>query len=182
MSKATIFYLLAVFIVSFMADFGFQLGYYYLSVKSNPQAFVGVKTLWDYKTGFIGDMLLLPVINCLIVYIFLTLKITFKKRTIMVLALLSLLGDFLIHALQGVLNLTNWSMPKPFLWNPVSLWHMISFFFQILFILSFFYAAFAKRDAIGLSSRAHRAGIAASLLILVFLVMFFFDYRRLFGI
>lgn len=51
---------------------------------------------------------------------------------------LALILDIAAHYVQGRLKLVNWSMPKPFKWNFAGYWHMISFPFQIGYILLFF--------------------------------------------
>lgn len=177
-----IFYLLLIFALSFIANWGVQLSYYYLTIAQNPLAFNGLKTLMNYQTGVIGDALLLPIMNDLMFYCLFSLKLTLKKLPLLKIAILSLSVDFLIHALQGALGLTNWSMPKPFQWNLVSYWHMISLFFQLFLILLFFYSAFRYSREIKANRRINNTALAALVLFLIFLVLFIHDYNWLFGI
>ncbi|MEX2028581.1 MAG: hypothetical protein WD988_03755 [Candidatus Curtissbacteria bacterium] len=180
MPRKLVFYLALVFVISFLADWGFQFGYWWWRVSNDPQAFDGVKTLWDYKSGFIGDMILLPVLNCLTFYVFFKLKVAIKKLPIFVIAIFSAMGVLAMHGLQGVLGLTNWSMRSPFAWNPVSVWHMFSAFFQLGAIFTFFYLIFRFRGEVVQDKRINGAAISGVALLLIFVGMFVSDYYGVF--
>lgn len=182
MKSRLIFYLLLIFALSFIANWGIQLSYYYFTIAQNPLAFNGLKTLMNYQTGVIGDALLLPIMNDLMFYCLFSLKLNFKKLPLLKIAIISLSVDLLIHALQGTLEITNWSMPKPFQWNLVSYWHMISLFFQLLLIFLFFYSVFRYSREIEAKRRINNTALVALVLFLIFLVLFIHDYSWLFGI
>lgn len=182
MKYKLIFYLLLILALSFIANWGVQLSYYYFTIAQNPLAFNGLKTLLDYQSGVIGDTLLLPIMNDLMFYCLFSLKLTLKKLPFIKIAILSLAADFLIHTLQGALGLTNWSMPKPFQWNLVSYWHMITLFLQLFLIFLFFYSVFRYSREMSVNRRINNAGLAALVLFLIFLVLFLHDYSWLLGI
>jgi len=175
-------YLALTLVISLVFNWFIQLFYYMYEIRINPDAFAGVKTLFDYQTGIIGDVLLLPIINMLILFVFLNLPKEVKKLPILGISVVGALGDFFMHYMQGHLKLTNWSMPIPFHWNFVTYWHMVSLFFQLSFIFAFFYLLFRypksfKTDPWVLDSAA---GVIS--LLLVFIILFMHDYNFLFGL
>lgn len=151
-----------------------QYSYYIFESVRDPHAFSGERTLVDYRTGFIGDLILLPIINCLILYIILRSKFRFTRSGYFYLATAGLIADILLHFFQGYLRLTNWSMPSPFRWDFVGYWHMFSFFFQISFVILFLYLAltgiYKKSEPI---LRATQSVVA---LMTTFIVLFLYDY------
>ena len=166
-------YILVMFI-SLLANWMVQLGYYEYTIRTNPLAFTGERTLLDYKTGIIGDVIVIPLMNAAILYVLLQLKPTFNRVHYVGLAACGLAADALLHFMQGTLKLANWSMPVPFNWDFVGYWHMFSFFFQISFVFLFFYLAYQswlRRDV-----KALRATCIVIVLILTFLVLFMYDY------
>jgi hypothetical protein len=138
-SISPIWYYLLIITLSLIANWFVQLGYYFYKVHINTLAFSGERTLADYTTGFIGDALLLPVMNAAILFVILKSKIRLVRRDFCYIVPIGLVADILLHFLQGYLKLTNWSMPRPFQWDFVSYWHMVSFFFQISFVFLFLY-------------------------------------------
>jgi hypothetical protein len=175
-------YLALTIVISLTFNWFVQLFYYMYEININPQAFAGVKTLFDYQTGIIGDVLLLPIINMLILFVFISLPKDVKKLPFLGVAVAGALGDFFMHFMQGHLKLTNWSMPHPFEWNFVTYWHMFSLFFQLGFIFAFFYLMVCywrdlKKDPWVMDSAA---GVIS--LLLVFIILFMHDYNFLFGL
>lgn len=137
-------YYVAIILVSLIANWFVQLGYYLYETSRNPLVFHGERTLMDYKTGFIGDLVLIPIMNAVILYIILKSKSNLVRLHLYHVALCGLLADILLHFFQGYLRLTNWSMPRPFQWDFVSYWHMVSFFFQISFVILFVYVTIRR--------------------------------------
>lgn len=164
----------AVAFTGLVLDWFAQLGYFLYKTHLNPAAFQGQRTLFDYKTGFIGDLILLPLMNIAMLYVVLHSSVKLTRRHFVWVGACGLLADALLHFLQGYLKLTNWSMPAPFQWDFVSYWHMFSFFFQISFVFLFFYLAakalFSRDQAVP------RAVFVVFGCIGIFLALFMYDY------
>lgn len=126
-------------LVSLFLNWFVQLGYYLYKKRQNPRAFVGQRTLLDYKTGYLGDGVIVPLINILIYYVIIKTGYRLQVYELVFAFTLALLIDILAHYLQGRLKLTNWSMPEPFRWNFAGHWHMVSFPIQITYILLYYY-------------------------------------------
>ena len=179
--KYYIYYIL-VFLGSLFTDWIIQFTYYIYKVSLDPGAFRGVKTLFDYNSGIIGDSLLLPSINVLILYLIYSLPVRLKRSLLIKIGFLGVLGDILINYFQGKLNLINWSMPTPFRWSFIGYSHMATFFLQWSYILIFFYILLAHLSQIRKNRQLSEATIAASVLLLIFFVLFLNDYNWLFGL
>lgn len=177
MFKKHFLYYLAVFLISLFADWIIQLTYYLYKTAANPDAFDGLRTLFDYNSGKIGDFILLPITNVLILYLILSLNLKIPKADFKKIIALGFLGDILLHFVQGILNLTNWSMPEPFHWSFVGLNHMVTFFFQWTYLVVFFYLVIKRFDQIKRQNSLVLATIFAFALLLIFMVLFLHDYH-----
>lgn len=172
-------YFILVFVISILANWAVQMIYYYYMILQNPQAFNGVRTLFDYQTGFIGDTIIVPLMNTMILFSFLAAKFKLKTRVLFSGVLVGFFGDVLLHFMQGELKLTNWSMPKPFEWNFVSYWHMISFFFQLTYITLFFILLFEHKSRNVKKGPLIFAITTVLSLMILFIALFLQDYRGL---
>lgn len=170
-------YYVLIVCISLLFNWFIQLAYFLYRTHINPHAFAGERTLLDYTTGVIGDVVIVPLINVTILYIALHTPVRLSRKLVLWIAGSSLLIDIATHFFQGYLRLTNWSMPKPFEWDFVSYWHMISYFFQMSFIVLFLYlvAQGAFRRGAGIL-HATRAVFA---LMATFVVLFVWDYLPL---
>lgn len=123
--------------LSLINNWGVQLGYYIYRKAKDPDAFWGQRTLLQYYTGYIGDVIIVPLINILIYYFM--VNIGYKPRLFELVGAYgaALVLDFFTHFYQGKTKMTNWSMPRPFRWNFAGYWHMISFPIQISYLLLF---------------------------------------------
>lgn len=166
-------YVLVAF-VSLTCNWFAQLAYYEIVIHHNALAFSGEQTLFDYKTGIIGDVLLLPIINAGILYVLLHRRPILTRFPYVSAILVGLFVDGLLNFLQGFLKLTNWSMPKPYEWDFVSYWHMASFLLQISFVLLFFYTVMRPGKVLNLKVRRITEGILG--LMSVFVLLFLYDY------
>lgn len=167
--------------MSLVADWLVQMSYFFYKTGVDPRAFAGRKTLFEYQTGVIGDLVILPLVNVLIFFILWKIKFRFDKKTFFIIIPIGLAGDFFIHYMQGVLKLVNWTMPVPFQWNFGSYWHMFSFFFQWSYIVLFFLIFFKKKQNIFKDLWLKDASAFIFLLLLIFVGLFLYDYHFLFG-
>ncbi len=172
---------IAVYAISFVWNYLVQLGYYVWEKRKNPHAFSGQRTLLQYYTGYLGDGVIVPIINILIYYIIVRLGEGLEGigglEGLGIMLALALVVDFGIHYLQGNLKLTNWSMPKPFVWNFAGHWHMVSFPIQISYLLIFFYIVFTRWNTILTQQSLIASVIGVFALMLFFLYLFVKDTR-----
>ncbi|MCL5675844.1 MAG: hypothetical protein M1120_01825 [Patescibacteria group bacterium] len=167
----------AVFIISLFLNWLVQLFYYLVTVSYNPGAFLGKRILLDYTTGVIGDGLIVPVINVFILNFLILSRVKLNKLVTIAVLVLSLLTDFLAHFFQGLLNLTNWSMPRPFQWNFAGYWHMVSLFLQMTYLYLFFYAVTVSHVRIRKDIKLQACVVGVFSLMLLFLILFLKDNR-----
>lgn len=182
MKRSYIKYLAIVYLVTFAADWLVQMIYYYYESSVNPHAFFGLRTLYDYQTGFIGDTIIVPIMNVMILFTFLVARFKPSIRALSTGALIGFLCDLFVHFMQGELKLVNWSMPKPFEWNTVSYWHMVSFFFQLTFIALFFILLVGKKPKRAKHTQLFVGITSVLALMVVFIAMFWHDYHNLFSL
>lgn len=154
-----------IYLVSFILNYGVQLSYYFWKKGT----FAGQRTLLNYYTGYLGDGIIVPVINIFIYYIIVNTGI---PKNILPFVFLALILDFFTHYLQGKLKLINWSMPKPFKWNFAGYWHMVSFPIQISYLLMFFYIVFSRWNTILTQSSLVAATAGVFSLGILFLMLF----------
>lgn len=169
-----VWYYAAIIVVSLVMNWFVQLGYFLYMTHLNPHVFDGERTLVDYTTGFVGDVVICPLINVCILYIVLRSAVKLSRISLMAVAVCGLLADALLHFFQGYLKLTNWSMPQPYAWDFVSYWHMVSFFFQISFVILFVYMVL--RGVTWKDRRLTGATYAVFVLMTIFMALFVWDY------
>lgn len=173
-------------ILSIILNWGVQLSYYLWRKHQNKRSFAGQKTLLEYYTGYIGDGVIVPIINVLIYFIIVNIS---KIREIGVIRgiggirglflalVVGLMVDILAHYLQGRLKLTNWSMPRPFKWNFAGRWHMVSFPIQIGYLALFLGVTAANLKLVLTSGNILLATSAVLSLMLLFCFLYGKDNR-----
>lgn len=173
--KKRLVWIILIIIASLILDWLMQLSFYFYTINQNPLAFQGQKTLLEYLTGVIGDGVIAPIINVLVFVFFTTIHLKPQKKTIVKMFILALITDILVHFFQGAFSLTNWSMPKPFAWNFAGYWHMISLPIQMTYLYYFFYTMVVKWKEVKKNVVLKRSITAVFGLMLLFVVLFFFD-------
>lgn len=177
-----------VFIASFILNYGVQLSYYVWKKRRNPRAFAGEKTLLQYYTGYIGDGIIVALINILIYYIIVRLGVKegpegvgglgelIKRQPMGALFSLAITIDVVTHYIQGKAKMINWSMPKPFHWTFPGYWHMVSLPIQATYLLLFFRLLVENRWRIVGSWQLLMATGGVLALMAVFFVLYRIDY------
>lgn len=175
--KKTLYWALVILILSLTLNWFVQLSYYIYKINLQPLAFQGQKTLLEYLTGIIGDGLIAPIINVVVFVFFTTIHLKPQKRTVIKMFALALITDILVHFFQGALSLTNWSMPKPFVWNFAGYWHMVSLPTQMTYLYYFFYTVVKNWREVKNKVALKKPILAVFGLMLLFVVLFFIDNR-----
>lgn len=166
---------IVIIIISLLLNWLVQLVYYLYKVRKNPTAFGSHRTLLDYYTGYIGDGIILPILNVLIFFLLSSLNFPLDNLIISLSVGMGILANFLVHYFQGKKGLTNWSMPEPFEWNFAGKWHMISFPIQASYIAVFLNILFFKNEIIDRTGQISMI-FAVFALMFLFIVLFVKDY------
>ncbi len=166
---------IGIIIISLIMNWGVQLSYYLRSKRKNKQAFAGQKTLLQYYTGYLGDGIIVPLINILICYVIERSGVPITQNIIIGMLGVGILFDIAAHYFQGIFKLTNWSMPKPFRWNFAGYWHMVSFPIQIAYLVYFFWLLMIDWFYVWHTSETKLAMIGVWMLMALFVVLYMLD-------
>lgn len=133
-TKAIVSTGLATFFFGFGA--GAILNLYLISIHSPLIA--NLRSSLSFKSSIYGDGILLPIVN-MIMMAFLYDKKNFVTRKSLG---FGFLGGFLItsyfHVSQALQGLVNWSMPTPWHWNFLGVWHGL-YMFSVTSLIALFY-------------------------------------------
>lgn len=128
----------------------------------------------DYKSSIIGDGLLLPAVNMLIVSVLRAHSDLVTTGPLVVAAALGVGITAYFHVVQAVRGLVNWTMPEPWHWNVLGVWHAV-YMFAVASLLSLFYVV----SAVGVARGGGPTGfevLAVTLGLLAFLALLRLDY------
>ncbi len=120
--------------------FGFGAGailnLYLISVNSPLVA--NLRSSLSFKSSIYGDGILLPIVNMVMVAFLYKRKELVRKYTLTA----GFLGGFLItayfHITQALQGLVNWTMPTPWHWNMLGLWHGL-YMLSVTSLITLFY-------------------------------------------
>lgn len=126
-----------------------------------------------YQSAIFGDGILLPIVNMTIASFLIKYKKSVTKKQITSALCIGLLITIYFHVSQAVNHLVNWTMPTPWHWNILGLWHAI-YMFSVCSFLSLFYLVTVK-----LSHRNRRLPEEVFVVtagIIIFLILLHLDY------
>lgn len=109
---------------------------YLLSIHSALVS--SLRSSLSFKSSIFGDGFILPVANMVAASFLLNHKNRISKKTLRSSITIGLLITAYFHINQAVNGLVNWSMPTPWHWNILGLWHAI-YMFSVCTFLSCFY-------------------------------------------
>lgn len=131
--KAIITTGIATFFFGFGA--GAILNLYLISINSPLVA--NLRSSLSFKSSIYGDGILLPIVNMIMVAFLYDNKKFVNKKTLS----FGFLGGGLItawfHVNQALQGLVNWTMPTPWHWNFLGLWHAV-YMFSVTSLISLF--------------------------------------------
>ncbi len=87
----------------------------------------------NFVSSILGDGLVLPIVNMLIASFILKNSVLISKLNIIFGIIFGLVITLYFYITQAVEGLVNWSMPTPWHWNFLGIWH----FFYMLSVASF---------------------------------------------
>jgi len=155
--------------------FGFGAGailnLYLLAIHS--PLVVQLRSSLMFVSSILGDGIILPIVNMLIVSSLIKNK-EFISRLIVALSLFcGLIITLYFHITQAVQGLVNWTMPKPWEWNFLGVWHAL-YMFAVGSLISLFYIVLVI--SIAKRKRFAKEGALVTLGIILFLVLLRLDY------
>lgn len=155
--------------------FGFLAGaivnYYLLSI--NSPLVTTFRASLTYISAIIGDGIILPIVNMIIASFLLVNKKQVTKN-IFHMALVFGLGITLyFHITQAMTGLVNWTMPTPWHWNILGVWHA-GYMFSVSSLISCFYLVVIKMTKQKMS--VVKEVILVTVGIALFLVLLRLDY------
>lgn len=165
-----------VFIVGFLTFFsGFAapagLNLYLLAIHS--PLVLQFRSSLMFISSIIGDGIVLPAVNMLIVSSLIENK-EFVSRLKVVLSLLFGLAITLyFHITQAVQGLVNWTMPKPWEWNFLGVWHAL-YMLTVSSLISLFYIVLIFN--IASHKRFTKEAVLVTLGIVLFIILLRLDY------
>ncbi len=120
--------------------FGFFAGavasFYLLSIHSALVS--GLRTSLNFKSAIFGDGIILPAANMFAASFLITNAASVTKRILRSSLLLGTLVTVYFHLNQAINGLVNWSMPTPWHWNILGVWHA-AYMFSVCTFLALFY-------------------------------------------
>jgi hypothetical protein len=141
----------------------------YLSAVKSPLV-ADLRASLSYVSSIVGDGVLLPLVNMLVVSALLAHR-ELLTTPVWIAALVAGLGvTAYFHVVQAVRGLVNWTMPEPWHWNILGVWHA-GYMLAVATLLSLFYiaavAGFVRGDGIPLWQQGTvTAGIMAFFVLL----------------
>jgi hypothetical protein len=132
---------LATFFFGFGA--GALLNFYLILTDSSLLS--GLRGSLNYISSIIGDGILLPVVNMIVVSFLRKNRAFISRASVAVALTLGLLITMYFHVAQAVQGLTNWAMPSPWHWNLLGVWHAVYMMSVSSLLCLFFVTVFTSR-------------------------------------
>jgi len=166
--------IIAVGIATFFFGFGLGaiLNIYLLAI--NSPLVLNFRGSLTFISSILGDGIILPVVSMLAVSFLLNNKEFVNKLTIILGLISGLLITIYFHAVQGIEKLVNWSMPVPWHWNFLGLWHAI-YMFSVTSLLSLYLIVMI--NYIRKNKKINKESVFIILGLITFFLLLKFDYR-----
>lgn len=163
-------------VVTFLAALGVSGGTNLVMMATNDPIIKEHKPTLAFASAWIGDGILLPIINVLMMMAFRRwgTRIGRRNSAVALVAGFSLMGVF--QVVQGMQGMTNYTMPVPWKWTWLGYYHMLYMGSQFSFMFFYFIALYHawQEGKVTTRQKQHLAAIAG--MILLFAVLLQFDY------
>ena len=98
----------------------------------------------NFASSILGDGVILPIVNMLIArFILNNLKLV-NRVNVFAGVIFGLIITLYFYITQAVQGLVNWSMPKPWQWNFLGVWHFF-YMLSVASLISFYFLLLIKR-------------------------------------
>ncbi len=166
-------FVIGVGIATFFFGFGVPAGLNVYLLANHSPLVLQFRSSLMYVSSILGDGIILPIVNMLIVSNLIKNK-EFIGRLILVLSLFfGLLTTLYFHITQAVQGLVNWSMPKPWEWNFLGVWHAL-YMFSVTSLITLFYIILTLN--IAKHKKFTKESVLVTLGIILFLILLRLDY------
>lgn len=95
----------------------------------------------NFVSSILGDGIVLPIVNMLIASFLIKHRGLIKRVYVNIALLSGFLITFYFYFVQATQGLVNWSMPRPWDWNILGLYHGL-YMFSVASLISLFYLVF----------------------------------------
>ncbi len=124
----------------------------------------------DFKSSIVGDGILLPLVNMLVVSALRLRPALVGRREIAIAVVLGIVVTVYFHVVQAARGLVNWAMPRPWRWNLLGVWHA-AYMLTVSTLLALFYVVVID------SVRAHDAMVRDAVVVTAGIALFFLLLR-----
>jgi hypothetical protein len=119
----------------------------YLGAVKSPLV-AELRASLSYVSSIVGDGLLLPLVNMLVVSALLAHRALLTPPVWAVAIAFGIVITAYFHIVQAVRGLVNWTMPEPWHWNVLGIWHAC-YMLAVATLLSLFYVAWIAGVILG---------------------------------
>lgn len=163
---------LGVGLATFFFGFGAAaaLNLYLLVIHSN--LVLQFRSSLNYISSILGDGIILPIVNMLVASFLLKNREIISKLGIALTLISGLTITLYFNIVQAAEGLVNWSMPTPWHWNFLGIWHAL-YMFAVASLLSLFYISLI------LYARRYRKLPWQSAVVITIGILIFFTLLRL---
>ncbi|MCL4419055.1 hypothetical protein M1146_03050 [Patescibacteria group bacterium] len=128
----------------------------------------------NYISSILGDGIILPIINMFVASFLFRNRQIINKLSIALALIFGLTITLYFNIVQAAEGLVNWSMPTPWHWNFLGIWHAL-YMFSVASLLSLFYITlilYARKYR----KLPWRSAVAITIGLLVFFTLLRLDY------
>ena len=161
---------MATFFFGFFA--GAVVNVYLISIKST--LVTTFRASLTYVSAIVGDGIVLPVVNMVIVSFLLASKEQVTRKTVNLALFFGLVITLYFHVTQALSGLVNWTMPEPWRWNILGVWHAF-YMFSVSSLIAGFYLMVIKM--VRHKKSVTKEAIIVTLGIVIFLYLLRLDYN-----
>lgn len=158
----------ATFFFGFAAPAGLNL--YLLSIQS--PLVLQFRSSLMFISSILGDGIILPIVNMMATSFLVRHKELGRLRVIWALIFGVIITAY-FHIVQASQGLVNWSMPKPWEWNFLGVWHAL-YMFSVTSLISLFYIVLTLN--ILKNKKLTKDAVLVTLGIIIFLILLKLDY------
>lgn len=126
-----------------------------------------------FVSSILGDGIILPVVNMLMVSNLIKNKEYISRLKVVLSLLFGLAITLYFHITQAIQGLVNWTMPKPWEWNFLGVWHAL-YMLVVASLISLFYIVLTLY--IAKFKRFTKEAVLVTLGIVLFIILLRLDY------
>lgn len=150
---------------------GAVLNLYLLAI--NSPLVLQLRSSLVFVSSILGDGIILPICNMLMVSSLIKNKEYISRLKVVLSLLFGAAITLYFHITQAIQGLVNWTMPKPWEWNFLGVWHAL-YMLVVASLISLFYIVLVIN--IAKFKRFTKEAVLVTLGIVLFLVLLRFDY------